>query len=94
MSDVCTGVFAKRGVVPEDVVALSVFTFACFGWFVLQGACFGWFVLQGVVDTTTPCSTNQPKQANVKTESATTSSGTTPRLAKTPVQTSDTNSSP
>ena len=26
MSDVCTGVFAKRGVVPEDVVALSVFT--------------------------------------------------------------------
>ena len=28
MSDVCTGVFAKRGVVPEDVVALSVFTFA------------------------------------------------------------------
>ena len=25
------------GVVPEDVVALSVFTFACFGWFVLQG---------------------------------------------------------
>ena len=46
------------------------------------------------VDTTTPCSTNQPKQANVKTDSATTSSGTTPRLAKTPVQTSDTNSSP
>ena len=35
MSDVCTGVFAKRGVVPKDVVALSVFTFACFGWFVL-----------------------------------------------------------
>ena len=35
VSDVCTGVFAKRGVVPEDVVALSVFTFACFGWFVL-----------------------------------------------------------
>ena len=29
MSDVCTGVFAKRGVVPEDVVALSVFTFDC-----------------------------------------------------------------
>ena len=24
-------------VVPEDVAALSVFTFACFGWFVLQG---------------------------------------------------------
>ena len=45
------------------------------------------------VDTTTPYSTNQPKQANVKTDSATTSSGTTPRLAKTPVQTSDTNSS-
>ena len=38
--------------------------------------------------------TLQPKQANVKTDSATTSSGTTPRLAKTPVQTSDTNSSP
>ena len=34
MSDVCTGVFAKWGVVPEDVVALSVLTFACFGWFV------------------------------------------------------------
>ena len=32
MSDVCTGVFAKRRVVPEDFV-----TFACFGWFVLQG---------------------------------------------------------
>ena len=27
MSDVCTGVFAKRRVVPEDVAALSVFTF-------------------------------------------------------------------
>ena len=37
MSDVCTGVFAKGRVVPEDAVALSVFTFACFGWFVLQG---------------------------------------------------------
>ena len=37
MSDVCTGVFAKRRVVPEDVVAFSVFTFACFGWFILQG---------------------------------------------------------
>ena len=37
MSDVCTGVFAKGTVVPEDVVALSVFAFACFGWFVLQG---------------------------------------------------------
>ena len=34
MSDVCTGVFAKERVVPEDVVALSVFAFACFGWFV------------------------------------------------------------
>ena len=32
MSDVCTGVFAKGRVVPEDVIALSVFTFACFGW--------------------------------------------------------------
>ena len=37
MSDVGTGIFAKRRVVPEDVVALSVFPFACFGWFVLQG---------------------------------------------------------
>ena len=37
MSDVGAGVFAKRRVVPEDVVALSVFPFACFGWFVLQG---------------------------------------------------------
>ena len=27
MSDVCTGVFAKGRVVPEDVVALSVFAF-------------------------------------------------------------------
>ena len=41
MSDVCTGVFAKRGVVPEDVVALSVFTFACFGWFVRTAGCSG-----------------------------------------------------
>ena len=32
MSDVGTGVFAKRRVLPEDVVA---FPFACFGWFVL-----------------------------------------------------------
>ena len=31
MSDVGTGVFAKRRVVPEDVVAWSIFTFACFG---------------------------------------------------------------
>ena len=37
MSDVGSGVFAKRRVVPKDVVALSVFPFACFGWFVLQG---------------------------------------------------------
>ena len=37
MSDVGTGIFAKGRVVPEDVVALSVFSFACFGWFVLQG---------------------------------------------------------
>ena len=37
MSDVGTGIFAKGRVVPEDVVALSVFPFACFGWFVLQG---------------------------------------------------------
>ena len=32
MSDVGTGIFAKGRVVPEDVVALSVFSFACFGW--------------------------------------------------------------
>ena len=25
----------KRRVVPEDVIAFSVFPFACFGWFVL-----------------------------------------------------------
>ena len=43
MSDVCTGVFAKRRVVPEDVVALSVFTFACFGWFVLFVTSYGRF---------------------------------------------------
>ena len=35
MSDVGAGVLAKRGVVPKDVVALSVFPFVCFGWFVL-----------------------------------------------------------
>ena len=42
--DVCTGVFAKRRAVPEDVVALSVFTFACFGWFVLQGVVVSTFI--------------------------------------------------
>ena len=35
VSDVGVGVLAKRRVVPEDVIALSVFPFACFGWFVL-----------------------------------------------------------
>ena len=35
MSDVGAGVFAKGRVVPEDAVALSVFAFVCFGWFVL-----------------------------------------------------------
>ena len=35
VSDVGAGVLAKRRVVPEDVIALSVFPFACFGWFVL-----------------------------------------------------------
>ena len=35
MSDVGAGVLAKRRVVPEDVIALSVFPFVCFGWFVL-----------------------------------------------------------
>ena len=46
------------------------------------------------VDTTTPYSTNQPKQANGKADNATTSSGTTLPLAKIPVPTSDTNSPP
>ena len=44
MSDVGTGVFAKRRVVPEDVVALSVFPFACFSWFVLQGVVVSTFI--------------------------------------------------
>ena len=46
MSDVGTGVFAKRrvNVVPEDVVALSVFSLACFGWFVLQGVVVSTFI--------------------------------------------------
>ena len=35
MSDVDTGVLAKTRVLPEDIVALLVFSFACFGWFVL-----------------------------------------------------------
>ena len=35
MSDVGAGVLAKRRVVQEDIIALSVFPFACFGWFVL-----------------------------------------------------------
>ena len=37
-SDVCTGVFAKRR------VALSVFMFACFGWFVLQAVVVSTFI--------------------------------------------------
>ena len=36
VSDVGTGVFAKGRVVPEDVVALSVFTFVCFGYIVYK----------------------------------------------------------
>ena len=35
MSNVDTSVLAKRRVAPEDAVALSVFPFACFGWFLL-----------------------------------------------------------
>ena len=35
VSDVGAGVLAKRRVVPEDFIALSVFPFACFGWFVV-----------------------------------------------------------
>ena len=46
------------------------------------------------VDTTTHYSTNQPKQANGKTDNAITSSGTTLLLARTPAPTSDTNSLP
>ena len=44
MSDVGTGIFAKGRVVPEDVVALSAFPFACFGWFVLQGVVVSTFI--------------------------------------------------
>ena len=44
MSDVGTVVLAKRSVVPEDVVASSVFPFACFGWFVLQTVVVSTFV--------------------------------------------------
>ena len=44
MSDVCAGVFAKGRVVPEGVVALSVFAFACFDWFVLQGVVLSTFI--------------------------------------------------
>ena len=40
MSDVGTGVFAKGRVVPEDVVALSVF-FACLFWLVRTAGCSG-----------------------------------------------------
>ena len=35
MPYVGAGVLAKRGVVSEDVIVLSVFPFARFGWFVL-----------------------------------------------------------
>ena len=35
MSDVGAGALAKRRVVPEYVIARSVFPFTCFGWFVL-----------------------------------------------------------
>lgn len=35
VSDVGAGVLPKRRVVPVDVIALSVFPFGCFGWFVL-----------------------------------------------------------
>ena len=47
MSDVGTDVFAKGRIVPEDVVALLVFTFPCFGWFVLQGGIHFHRVLSG-----------------------------------------------
>ena len=35
MSYVCTGVLAKRRVVPGDVAVLLIFPFVCFGWLVL-----------------------------------------------------------
>ena len=44
VSDVGTGVFTKSRVVPEDVVALSVFPFACFGWFVMYSVVVSTFV--------------------------------------------------
>ena len=44
MSDVGTGVFDKGRVVPDDVVALSVLTFGCFGWFVLEGVVVSTFI--------------------------------------------------
>ena len=44
MSNVGTGIFAKGRAVPEDVVALSVFTFPCFGCFVLQGVVVSTFI--------------------------------------------------
>ena len=44
VSDDGTGVFAKGKVVPEEVIALSVFTFACFGRLVLQGVVVSAFI--------------------------------------------------
>ena len=36
MPDVGAGALAKRRIIPDDVIALSVFPFLCFGWFILQ----------------------------------------------------------
>ena len=35
MPDVGAGALAKRRIVPDDVIALSVFPFLYFGWFIL-----------------------------------------------------------
>ena len=43
MTDVGTGVLAKRRLEPEDV-ALLVFPFACFDWFVLKSVVVSTFI--------------------------------------------------
>jgi len=42
--DVGAGAFAKRRIVLDDVIALSVFPFLCFGWFILQCVVVSFFV--------------------------------------------------
>ena len=41
MSDVCTGVFAKRRVVPEDVNCCVVGFYVCLLWLVRTAGCSG-----------------------------------------------------